>query len=742
MNDNTHRICIIGNPRCGSHYVLDAIKLITGIDSQIVHLDEPFTLDDNVYNTPELIDHALELKLLEIESFRASQGIVFSFFKQDNMRNAPDIIRRLKLRGFKFLVLKRNLIDQLLSYAIAYESDLWVKVKTTNDVQHGLNVQGTMPEVSISQLTQEAVSFLYNKLVVFDEFISSLDIEYTEITYETAMNDLAKYFNKGLLPYDGKHLKQISGDPYNLIKNKDEVKTFMQDLVSGNYEINQILKKSKSRRKGRSNIKDTICRFAWDYSVLNLARNELRACCRTVQTKVSDEDFKRGTDIFTGFIPIIEIRKALLRGEKHDHCEACWAIEDKADPVVKEKGFINSARSGFDDFVNYVYSLRNYPETNTMNFWADKTKEEIAYQLQHITEADIDKFIRIDHHYLIELNLGNTCDLKCVYCNHHYSSQWAAEKLKYKEITINEIETELPKIKDTVFEDIFWKWFYERKAFDADAINFIGGEPLIIEKFYAYTDRIIKFYETDEKRKRFLELGVVSNFNTPSKQYARFKDTCFNIITSEKINLDFNVSCESIGNRAEFIRTGTNWKLMVENIEDFLQFLDAFDNNEYHRIFFNLQIAMNSLCVSDLPAFFTFFCALNKKYNHNIHFRPNHIVWPAWMNPDILPVEYVKYIDMSVKIIRQHMTDGDLDLKNYSKYGKWAEYLGFLHSIKTGIENPNKDLDARKHFAYNIDKLCTRRNLNFHTTFPEMIPFYNECKELLLGDSNFVPAKF
>lgn len=745
MNLNSHRICIIGNPRCGSHYVLDAIKIITGIDNSMVHLDEPFTFDDTEYNTPELINNAIAIELAKIESVPTHVGILFSFFNQDNIDNPYSIIQRLKAYGFKFFVLKRdNIEEQLISYATAYESDIWVKVNTSDKVDYGLNNTEIMLNVNIGPDAQEATSFLFNKLKNFDKFISTLDIEYTDISYDTAMIDLAVYFGTELQLYDGKYIKQAPADMYSLITNKEETQLFINELISGKYQIDQILKRSKVRRKGRFDIKDTICRFAWDYSVLNLARNELRACCRTVQTKVSDEDFKRGTDIFTGFIPIIEIRKALLRGEKHDHCESCWAIEDKADPKLKARGFINSARSGFDDFVDYVYSLRNYPETNTMNFWANKTKEEIAYQLTHINEEEIDKFIRIDHHYLIELNLGNTCDLKCVYCNHHYSSQWAAEKLRYKEISINEIETELPKIKDTVFEDIFWKWFYERKAFDADAINFIGGEPLIIEKFYTYTDRIVKFYETDEKRKRFLELGVVSNFNTPPKQYAKFKDTCFSIITSKNLNLDFNVSCESIGDRAEFIRTGTNWKLMSANIEDFMSFLDAYDidENGCSKVLFNLQIAMNSLCVSDLPAFFTFFCELNKRYKHNVHFRPNHIVWPSWMNPDILPVEYVKYIDISVAIINKHLNAGELDTKNYSKYGKWFEYLGFLHSIKTGIENPNKDLDARKHFAYNIDKLCARRNLDFHNTFPEMIPFYNECKDLLIADTSFVPTKF
>lgn len=727
MSD-AHRICIIATPRSGSQYVA---SIIADMRSDTVDLSEPFepTLnikvalvdgkairidDKNTASSEERIQETLDV----LSKADPTQSIVMRIFLKHYDLNIRDVFETLKQCGFKFIILRRqNVVNQLLSYGIAMKTDTWSATEKTKKQDSKIQVDvGVIDDMRVMLLT-------------FNELVKSLPVEYETIYYESAVSDL---INLGYPAnaYSGPLVKWLPEDPFTRIENLEEVKSQISRIYAdGNVvplNTDEILSRSNAKRKGRFNIKDTICRYAWDYHVLNLGRNELRVCCRTTPNQIGHDKFSRGTDLFTSFVPIISIRKSLLRGEKNDHCNSCWTIEDNQPNVNKPA----SARPGLNDFVDYVYNLRNFPQTNTSNLWADKTKEEITHQLENITEEDIDKFIRIDHTSIIELNLGNTCDLKCIYCSHHYSTQWAAEKLKYKEISISKIETELPKIRDTVYEDIFWKWFYERKAYDADTINFIGGEPLIIDKFFTYTDRIIKFLENDDRRGRPLELCVVSNFNTPPKQYQQFKNMCLDIISSDKVTMDFNISCESLGDRAEFIRTGTDWKLLCSNIEDFMQFLDAYDNDAHHKILFSVQAALNAACISDLPAFFTFFCELHKKYSHNVHFRPNRVTWPQWLNPDILPVEYAGYVTESLKIIRNHIDEGHVDYNNEHRYGPWADYIGFLMSVRNGIENPNKDNNARRDFAINIDQLCERRNMNFIKTFPEMEEFYIMCKEL------------
>jgi hypothetical protein len=197
------------------------------------------------------------------------------------------------------------------------------------------------------------------------------------------------------------------------------------------------------------------------------------------------------------------------------------------------------------------------------------------------------------------------------------------------------------------------------------------------------------------------------------------------------LKLDFNVSCEAIGDRAEFIRTGTDWQLMTANIDKFLVFLQEHDPEQF-RVIFNFQIALNALCISDLPNFFKFVIELQKKTGRRIHLRPNQIVYPQWLDPYILPPEYARYIDKSIKILQNEMVEIN-DHSKYSPYGQWSAYVEFLKTIKDGILNPDKNIQSRKEFTENIDKLTTRRNLNFAATFPEMVDFYNECKLLTVA---------
>ena len=463
-----------------------------------------------------------------------------------------------------------------------------------------------------------------------------------------------------------------------------------------------------------SNITDTICVFAWDYPVLNLSRNELRYCCRARSNSLQNEDFALGTDVFNKFIPIIDVRRDLLTGVKNQACNSCWSIE---------AGGGQGPRSRIDSFVNFVQKNR---------VWPTLSKDQIKEKLQTLTEDEIELLVNLESVRMIEISLGNTCDLKCMYCHHHYSSQWATERLKYGEIRIEEVERELPKIKDTVYEDLWWAWFENSAGKSASAINFIGGEPLIIEKFYSYTDRIVNFYETKTTNNHWRNISIVTNFNTPPKLYNRFLTTVEKITGSKHLKLDFNVSCEAIGNRAEFIRTGTDWPLMVNNIDKFLKFINEHDSNQF-RIIFNFQVALNALCISDLPNFFRFVIKLQQETGRRIHLRPNQIAYPEWLNPYILPPSYSKYIDESIAILEEESKVIN-DHVNYSPFGRWDAYINFLKTIKAGIENPDKNLRARREFVENVDKLSSRRNLDFPGTFPEMVEFYEECKLLTITE--------
>lgn len=459
-------------------------------------------------------------------------------------------------------------------------------------------------------------------------------------------------------------------------------------------------------------IHQTICKFAWDYSVLNLSRNELRNCCRSKSHLITDADWKLDIDLFNHFEPLIKVKEDLLRGIKNEACNVCWEIESKG---------VKSARTGFDVFVQYIKTLKLFPNL---------TEQQLKDKLENLNQEEIYQISRTQKTNRIEISLGNTCDLKCVYCSHHCSSQWATEKLKYGEIKPEEIEVELPKIKDEIYETLWWQWFTKQSGHDAYHINFIGGEPLLIDKFYHYVDRICNFYQNVQTNQEKVYFSLISNFNTPKKLYDRFLNTTMNILSVDKLILDINCSVESIGVRSEYIRTGTDWALLVNNLENYINFLNEIDPNHEQTIV-SLQIALNSLCISDLPNFFKWVIDLQNRTNRKIHLRQNQVNDPQWLSPSILPTHYSKYIDETIEILRSQNINHD----EYNILGKWNHYVSHLQRVKSTILHENKKNIARAEFAYNIKKLDHRRGLNFSKTFPEMVDFMNECQSIQVENS-------
>ena len=224
-----------------------------------------------------------------------------------------------------------------------------------------------------------------------------------------------------------------------------------------------------------NNIKSTICRAAWGYPILNLSNNEISMCCHSKHHKVTNQDIDTlGTDLFTKYDPIKQAKMDLLNGVQTSNCSYCWDIENKG---------MKSSRSGIDGFIYYLADN---------NYFGTKDFITIQQRLLNLTEEEKkDLSEKLDSPYNIEISLGNSCDLKCMYCNESFSSQWAVEKIKYKELDKSFMPNEISQHTTKKIEETWWEWF-ENQVFDkVEIIGFIGGEPLIIDKLYDYIIIII-----------------------------------------------------------------------------------------------------------------------------------------------------------------------------------------------------------------------------------------------------------
>ena len=438
-----------------------------------------------------------------------------------------------------------------------------------------------------------------------------------------------------------------------------------------------------------ADIKKTICDSAWNYPVVNFFNNEVSMCCHARHQKVTEKDVdKFGKDLFTKFDPLMKAKMDLLNGVQTPNCSYCWESENKN---------LESVRHSYNQTKKYFYE-----ENVTLDYLSEDQKEKIA---------------NISTPRLIEISLGNTCDLKCMYCNAIFSSQWAVEDLKFNDVSKDYYNNANNSIVTEKMEKAWWEWFDTGIYNDAISIGLIGGEPLIIDKTYEYIQKILERCK-NRKNSWPVTISIVTNLNANETYFNKLLQIIPDIINNPNVMLDLSVSGESLGERAEFIRTGLKWNRFEKNVNSILQIASQNKN----KIHFSFMIAVNALCVSTFPQFIQWAADLQEKYQCPINLRGSQVVYPIWLRPSILSDDYIGHLEQAKQIVEQNKL---LD-KNYM-YGKWTDYSIQIDNVIKAIMHPDKDLQGRKIFVEKLDLLCKRRNLDFKKTFPEMIEFYERC---------------
>jgi hypothetical protein len=164
-----------------------------------------------------------------LKQTKIDQPLTIRLFLMDHYdkNTLLSIVTDLKSLGFEFLVLDRNIREQLLSYmiALAYHISKNKMVFAIN------NVIDETVSVDIPSLTH-----VLDKVVIsFKNWENNLstvlkDIEYQKISYENIYQDMETAFDTKFR-YSGK--KSINGDPLDLILNKEEVLSFLSSRLEG-----------------------------------------------------------------------------------------------------------------------------------------------------------------------------------------------------------------------------------------------------------------------------------------------------------------------------------------------------------------------------------------------------------------------------------------------------------------------------------------------------------------------------
>ncbi len=243
----------------------------------------------------------------------------------------------------------------------------------------------------------------------------------------------------------------------------------------------------------------------------------------------------------------------------------------------------------------------------------------------------------------IDLRLGNTCNLRCIMCRPHESSNWLQTARKLSELFQDRRLKDEWKSKSKIDASRF-EW-YRNSAFWLNLKTFLpnvkeiilaGGEPFLIEEQFAFVKTCCEMGESDHIRLRYHTNGTVFP-EEMIRYWEQFE------------RVQFMVSIDGIRAVANYIRHPSNWDEIEANIRQF----DSLAENTI--TYFNFTTS--ALNIYRLPEVLDW--ADQSGLRKRKHFtdlqdyvHPSLVHYPAYQSIRVLPADYKELV---TKKLREYM---------------------------------------------------------------------------------------
>jgi hypothetical protein len=367
----------------------------------------------------------------------------------------------------------------------------------------------------------------------------------------------------------------------------------------------------------------------------------------------------------------------MLEGTRPSECKACWDLEDRG---------LQSFRQGHPEFQFHFNNVKGEPP-HFSDFKPFEQLIEIKEQLLYSDKPN-----------KLDLTLGTYCDQKCVYCSGDYSTQWETEDRKYGILYGDPTQTkgvDYPSINGQILDgwyDSFLEWFdtvYEH----LERIALLGGEPTFSPMFVPLSNHIVERLKINAHPN--CTLSIVTNLNWKKDILEQIYHIRKELPSSVKLVLE--VSMESFGERAEYIRHGIKWDRFVENLNS----VAALDNVEI-----KLITTLNGLCVTSIKNYFEMIKLIELENNKSFQVIVNRLVFPKWLSFDILDSTFKPYVEEFVQWLELYGDESKQQL------------LETMKQVLLELDSP-RDPNLMGYFIKWVNAIDQRRDLDFKSIFPE-----------------------
>lgn len=286
----------------------------------------------------------------------------------------------------------------------------------------------------------------------------------------------------------------------------------------------------------------------------------------------------------------IDQRSQMLDGKRPGGCSNCWQIEEKNAEAITERIVTSYDNYSDRDFTTLDLSINQVPKIITVAF-------------------------------------DSLCNFTCSYCDAGSSSSWATDlKINgpFKGIVGDSRNTyqrlgKKDKLSDLEYNFILNKFtdYVMANMSDIEYIRCLGGEPLFSQNFWKFLDTIC---QQDCSQ---LNLIIVTNLSDTGriKKILNYR--------SKFKSIEFNVSIENIGDRAEFVRTGLDWQVFESNLHLLLE----------SDVEIKLLSTVGLLALDGLNDFLNWY----KIYDTRIKLDMFRLRYPIFQAPQVLPSNLKKH---------------------------------------------------------------------------------------------------
>jgi len=423
-------------------------------------------------------------------------------------------------------------------------------------------------------------------------------------------------------------------------------------------------------------LKDTFCAGPW-FHVSVMSDGSLRRCRWHQNKTLYNEDFGnypniRDTSPVQFFREgMSDMRVDMLEGRPHGRCSECYKVDQHGKISGRQRQLLKAG-----------VQVQQFAKT----MWSSPMLPQFRYSHHNLGGTDL---VPLDY----QIDLGNHCNGKCVFCGPAYSSSLATEYKKLGWI-------EQPPPTSWATDETVWQFVNEMEEVDQDTyMHFLGGETLITPAFKTFLQSLI-----DRGWNSRITIGLTTNLT---------------VWRQDVIDLLCQFSNVHVGMSVECLTTLNDYVRYPSDINTVRSLLDRWQSESQQHGWLNqLRITPTCLSISHLLSIYEYAAGRGMAIE-----SCNFIGEPVFMRLNVLPMDMRQpIIDSFQAWLLDTTVETGTVINTRNPHTTQAQNAQDLQSYVRYLEQEPHDADGARQLAQHLRTLESVR----HNRILDYLPEYEQ----------------